>query len=51
MNPINILATVIYFAVFLMLLFALSVYLWDVFRKYAQEKKAEKQKEQDHSHP
>lgn len=45
MNPINVLATLIYFVVFILLLIALSVYLWDVFRRYAQEKKAEKQKE------
>lgn len=47
MNPINVLATLIYFVVFILLLIALSVYLWDVFRRYAQDKKAEKQKEHD----
>jgi hypothetical protein len=51
MNPINVLATLIYFVVFILLMIALCVYLWDVFRRYAQEKKADKQKEEGHSHP
>ena len=51
MNPVNVLATLIYFVVFIMLLIALSVYLWDVFRRYAQERKAEKRKEEDQAQP